>query len=230
MAKATQGEWVGDRLYHARTAREMSQTALAKKSRVGQTTIHALEHRISITSRRLPELAKALGVRQTWLSQGQGPMDDTSREDADAVLLKVFTFNQVETHGGDIDALTSAPESSDRPLVSLFRRTTDHKSLFAVEMEARHPLAGGRLQAGDTIVLNRDRRPENGNRVLIRVHALGRILFREVRYPEPIKKPKKIEIVGASDDESSFEINLDKNNFVVGVEDTLVAPLGASGH
>jgi len=65
------------RLQWARTKKNLSQEALAKKAGVSQSTIGNLESGLRQTARRITAIADILEVNPMWLSDGKGSPDPT---------------------------------------------------------------------------------------------------------------------------------------------------------
>ncbi len=72
--KSMKKESLAERLNQAMELSGMSQGALAKASGVAQPTIWRLTSGNARGSTKIVEIAKALGVRSEWLSNGAGPM------------------------------------------------------------------------------------------------------------------------------------------------------------
>lgn len=68
---------LADRLKHARLRADVSQTELAKRAGVSQTTIAAMETGRSIGSRHIVAISKALGVDPEWLAVGPALTHDS---------------------------------------------------------------------------------------------------------------------------------------------------------
>ena len=65
---------LASRLKQARAESKLSQAGLAKRIGAGQSTIASIENGRNNGSGRLVDIAKVLGVRPEWLSNGDGPM------------------------------------------------------------------------------------------------------------------------------------------------------------
>ncbi|EJN40333.1 SOS response transcriptional repressor, RecA-mediated autopeptidase [Pseudomonas sp. GM84] len=65
-------EMLKDRILERRTALGLSQQQLADKAGVSQVTIQHLESGRNATSKKLLEIARALGVTAEWLASGNG--------------------------------------------------------------------------------------------------------------------------------------------------------------
>ena len=78
---------MGTRLRIAREAKDWSQSELARRAGVDQTTISSLELKKSTVSRAdvLFMLADALQVSPRWLATGVGPMAPMPTDSADAL-------------------------------------------------------------------------------------------------------------------------------------------------
>jgi len=76
MTKAS--EMLKDRILERRTALGLSQAQLAEKAGVSQVTIQHLESGRNSTSKKLLEIARALGVSAEWLGSGEGPAKASS--------------------------------------------------------------------------------------------------------------------------------------------------------
>lgn len=63
-----------ERHIEAREAANLSQGALAKLVKCGQTTIASIENGRNQGSTFLPRIAEILGVESLWLAEGRGPM------------------------------------------------------------------------------------------------------------------------------------------------------------
>lgn len=61
------------RMIHARTAAKLSQAALAKLAKCGQTTIASIENGRNQSSSVLARVAAILHVEPLWLAEGKGP-------------------------------------------------------------------------------------------------------------------------------------------------------------
>ncbi|MDR6585552.1 helix-turn-helix domain-containing protein [Herbaspirillum frisingense] len=73
------------RLQWARTKKNLSQEALAKKAGVSQSTIGNLESGLRQTARRITAIADILEVNPMWLSDGKGspePAHGSSRAES----------------------------------------------------------------------------------------------------------------------------------------------------
>lgn len=77
---------MGGRLKAARKASGLSQTQLAEKSDLNQSTISDIETGEQGTA-YAPELAAALGIEALWLKTGQGPRKRAGGQ-VDAAVLK----------------------------------------------------------------------------------------------------------------------------------------------
>lgn len=66
-----------DNLERLRRAAELSQTKLAKSAKVSQQLISRLESGIDLTTKKLPEIARALGVSVYDLDENYAPEDGT---------------------------------------------------------------------------------------------------------------------------------------------------------
>jgi SOS-response transcriptional repressor LexA len=64
---------IGDRVRLMLESNRMTQTELAKKAGVTQAMVSSLVNNQQETSKRLPEIAAALGVTSDWLATGTGP-------------------------------------------------------------------------------------------------------------------------------------------------------------
>lgn len=75
---------LADRLKLAREDAGLTQTELAvrMKPKMAQQTIQHLESGRNKGSKRLPDIADALGVRYPWLAKGDGPMRETAPSEA----------------------------------------------------------------------------------------------------------------------------------------------------
>ncbi len=71
-------EMLKDRILERRTALGLSQAQLAEKSGVSQVTIQHLESGRNSTSKKLLDIARALGVTAEWLASGEGPLREAS--------------------------------------------------------------------------------------------------------------------------------------------------------
>lgn len=71
-------EMLKDRILERRTALGLSQAQLAEKSGVSQVTIQHLESGRNSTSKKLLEIARALGVTAEWLATGKGTTHEAS--------------------------------------------------------------------------------------------------------------------------------------------------------
>lgn len=71
-------EMLKDRILERRTALGLSQAQLAEKSGVSQVTIQHLESGRNSTSKKLLEIARALGVTAEWLASGKGITHEAS--------------------------------------------------------------------------------------------------------------------------------------------------------
>ena len=76
----TNGESLKDRIHAKRVELNMSQQQLAERAKVSQVTIQHLESGRNATSKRLVDIAKALGVSAEWLTSGQDSSISTPRE------------------------------------------------------------------------------------------------------------------------------------------------------
>ncbi|OZI56761.1 XRE family transcriptional regulator [Bordetella genomosp. 4] len=72
---------LASRMKRARAESKLSQAGLAKRIGAGQSTIASIENGRNNGSGRLVDIAKALGVRPEWLSNGDGPMYAVGRDD-----------------------------------------------------------------------------------------------------------------------------------------------------
>ena len=75
---------LADRLIKTRKEQGLSQSALAELAGVSQTIVYKLENRFIKESRKIPSIAKALGVTQDWLVHG----DKENISDADAIAIE----------------------------------------------------------------------------------------------------------------------------------------------
>jgi phage repressor protein C with HTH and peptisase S24 domain len=71
---------LASRLKQARAESKLSQAGLAKRIGAGQSTIASIENGRNNGSGRLVDIAKVLGVRPEWLSNGDGPMRSMERD------------------------------------------------------------------------------------------------------------------------------------------------------
>ena len=67
----TKNESLKDRIYAKRVELNLSQQQLAERAHVSQVTIQHLESGRNATSKRLVDIAKALGVSAEWLTSGK---------------------------------------------------------------------------------------------------------------------------------------------------------------
>ncbi|AYF88640.1 helix-turn-helix transcriptional regulator [Pseudomonas sp. DY-1] len=108
------------RMKHAMTERKITQEALAELAGVSQNTIHKLTTGKSQSTRKLVEIAQALGVSPTWLSTGEAtlaaavaprdggplileplvPWDDSTPMEEDEVELPLYKEVEIAAGAG----------------------------------------------------------------------------------------------------------------------------------
>lgn len=73
---------VGDRVRQLRKERGWTQTELAKRAKIAQSSVAELETKPNRGSRYIVKIAVALGVSAYWLDSGKGPkkLDDVTLE------------------------------------------------------------------------------------------------------------------------------------------------------
>ncbi|CAH0646731.1 LexA family transcriptional regulator [Pseudomonas juntendi] len=85
-------EMLKDRILERRTALGLSQAQLAEKSGVSQVTIQHLESGRNSTSKKLLEIARALGVTAEWLASGQSAQREASNVRGLSEKLESFKY------------------------------------------------------------------------------------------------------------------------------------------
>ena len=85
-------ETLKDRILERRTALGLSQQQLANKAGVSQVTIQHLESGRNATSKKLLEIARALGVTAEWLASGNGQPPAASKVAAAEVQPESFRY------------------------------------------------------------------------------------------------------------------------------------------
>lgn len=84
---------LGSRVKEIREQKGISQAQLAEKVGISQTAIHLLEQRDSRSSKFLVEIANALGISPSWLSQGHEGItfsEEQTPTDDDYVLIPQY--------------------------------------------------------------------------------------------------------------------------------------------
>jgi transcriptional regulator with XRE-family HTH domain len=108
----------GMRLRHARKARGMTQTDLAKASGVKQASISQLETGESKSFRgaTLLSLARALNISPDWLSHGRGPMErrDVPLTDKAVAVAQAWQRLTPEMQDKIADMILTMAEQSDK--------------------------------------------------------------------------------------------------------------------
>lgn len=85
-------EMLKDRILERRTALGLSQAQLAEKAGVSQVTIQHLESGRNSTSKKLLEIARALGVTAEWLGSGEGRSRASSNVQASNVEPESYRY------------------------------------------------------------------------------------------------------------------------------------------
>jgi len=85
-------EMLKDRILDRRTALGLSQAQLAEKAGVSQVTIQHLESGRNSTSKKLLDIAKALGVTAEWLGSGEGTARPASNVQAPSVEPEAYRY------------------------------------------------------------------------------------------------------------------------------------------
>lgn len=108
----------GIRLRHARKARGMTQTDLAKASEVKQASISQLETGQSKSFRgaTLLALARALNISPDWLSHGRGPMErrDVPLTDKAVAVAQAWQRLAPEVQDKIADMIMTMAEQTDK--------------------------------------------------------------------------------------------------------------------
>lgn len=81
---------LSERMAHARTKKGLSQAALAKLVKCGQTTLASIENGRNNSSSALPKVAAILGVRLDWLLYGTGEMMDDVIDPEKRIVMEIY--------------------------------------------------------------------------------------------------------------------------------------------
>lgn len=188
---------IHNRLRTTRKALGLTQKALADKADVSQVTIQHLESGRNQSSKKLPQIAQALGQSVDWLVTGK-PIADTQTTTEPAPSLSqhplqgplVLTFQQAADIQHSLSALSNDPYA-ERAFLSPRSRKHFSQNAFAIYMDdnsmqskddREHALLNS-WQEDDLLIFDAHTEAiiTPGTPVLAIVHGQDRAIFRKYR-------------------------------------------------
>lgn len=125
-----------ERLIEARTTKRLSQSALAKLVKCGQTTIASIENGRNQSSKLVPRIADVLGVSVKWLDTGKGSKESSQQPTQtiqivrDTILddLDVLPKHEQEIWRIQIKAAADVQRAKSRAAKEVSRKQEDRES------------------------------------------------------------------------------------------------------
>lgn len=168
---------MGQRLKFARTAKRLSQAALAELTteksgrEVSQGTISAIENRDTSSSELTPFFADALGISYMWLATGLGDMmasgllasagrTSSPSKPGEGLLASANLTVGSENQFFDVPYFKNTPHSEDSTHKLSFRREwlerMELDPINLVVVPCRGDSMGPRIRDGDVVLINKD--------------------------------------------------------------------------
>lgn len=161
---------IGERLRAARAKKGLTQPELSRLSGVSQAAISDLERGRSVESRKLVQLAQALGITPEWLERGVGPVDRP--------VLKSVTTSDTLVIEADV-----LPRTSKIPVVGTVQAGDDGffeeigypvgvgdgtvayhgRDMNAYALRVRGDSMAGKIDSGEKIVAEPNTPPQPGD-------------------------------------------------------------------
>lgn len=172
------GMSLADRINQKMTELQLTQELLAKRSGVSQTAIHKLCTGKSMQSRKIVQIASALGVTPEWLESGTLHSTLTARATLSGKLTDASDISPAAITGQRVPVLSSVQAGNWREIVDAYAMGGADSYVMAIEPVSKHGFAltveGDSMtpdfQPGDTLFINPEIKPNPGDFVVARNH------------------------------------------------------------
>jgi len=180
---------LSERVKAARAHAGLKQPELANLVGVTQAVISNLERGVAGSSKVLPKIARACGVRGDWLTMESGPMLDklvTGRQQVSDVApgpempgtLPVISYIQAGEFCEAIDLFEPGYAEEFLPIRPV--SVGPHAYALRVEGRSNHPV----IQDGEVVIVDPDKSPDSGKFVVAKRHSDGHVTLKQLKYSE----------------------------------------------
>lgn len=166
-------ESLGERLKRCRRERGWTQVELAKRARVSQQTLTALETGVTQRSRFLPDIAAALGVSAEWLRTGIGQGPGGASSGSECLVRTVPVLD-----GRAAVEPEHRREASEWTVIAGDTANEYGAGSFAVRLGAEEGallVDGGPFHKGDTLICDTQAQPQPGDYAVVSMAERERI-------------------------------------------------------
>lgn len=198
---------LAERLQFAMKAKGFSQPKLAKaassrRQPVSQQNVQQLLSGRNTTSKHIPAIAKALGVRMEWLLLEEGPMDS---EQEPRLTVPRIDLIQAGSWGDVNDPFPPG----EVPMVPASSHVGPNAFALKVDGQSMMDL----YQHGDVVIVDPAVEPVPGDDVIAKLASGERATFKRYRQ----KSPKEVELLALNPNYETLVLNARNPGRIVGV-------------
>ena len=194
---------LADRVKFARTTRNLTQQALARKSGLRQTIISKLETGSMHSTTAMVSLAKALQCSVVWLDSGKGDPWALEADIRETHLIEVPVVGVVDLE--DITQSFAEIKTNTRTNTPDTYIQYISKDMSAYAIQCTSDGMSPRIKQGEYIVIEPNHEVTNGDEVLVK-NKQGHVMVKQYAY----KRDRKYFLSSINENSAPFAVTEDK--------------------